>query len=617
MPALRPVVNHNLHNYPRIHVDRGSVIRPCNADQVAADQFIDGPRSGWKRVLHEFWQEGIPYLLRWISNIKVPQNANSFYIHLTKILQYIAFLLLHLHRVYIYIYGYFFPYSLMPLDEVCDEFSRCPRWSEAVIRAFAWHPNHDRCALAICNDYIHVYQGPSRIRVLRHAQQRKITDMAWQPSDKTVLVVATQTHIILWRVGDTCGNHLNILADSSRQSAYLTPGLQLVMRAKENVSTANGSLKPGENSANQCDTTNQSQTASSANDFKLLSKVLPAPIISIQFDRDGARLYACSPNSSKIAILDIDRLFNKDSKNTDQNQPNPIQYLTRYGQGMTRLQWSPDKTRLAMATTSSFVRVFEPYKWSHNNWSLQGNLIQDLVWSKPNGRILLVANKNEPVLYALPFLDKSQPGDVGGNKSLMKSLDLTATQAESGELVGGLVQALAWDNSGRRLAISFKDNPESILLYRTVERPTIEFYQLGLIQSENSCTPLLMQFHDNFKTGSLLTVCWSDGTCQHIPIYHTSEETSQARNGFTNNDLSFNRTLNDSSLNNSYQNAASPARTPRSLTNFCQVSGNNSITSFKSSLKPINRVQHQTTLFSLASNSLVEDTRDSSDLSEN
>ena len=257
--------------------------------------------------------------------------------------------------------------------------------------------------------------------------------------------------------------------------------------------------------------------------------------------------------------------------------------------------------------------MFEPFNWSQNKWSLEGNFIQDLVWSKPHGRILLVANKVEPLLYALPFLDNSQPGDVGGNKSLVKALDLTATRTESDELVGGLVQSLAWDKTGRRLAISFKDNPESILLYKTIERSTVEFHQLGVIQSESSSIPLFMEFHDNFKNGSLLTVCWSNGTCQHIPMFHMPNE--QIQNGISNED-SFNRSLNNTSYIGSFHDQASPARTPRSLTNFCHVSGNNSITSFKSSLMPINKVQNHTTLFSVSSRSPVEDSRDSSDLTE-
>uniref|UniRef100_A0A6G1SMW4 Aladin n=1 Tax=Aceria tosichella TaxID=561515 RepID=A0A6G1SMW4_9ACAR len=606
MTSIRPFATQNLQNYPQIHIDRGSVIKPCNADQNAADQFIHRNKSSWKKVFYDIWNEGIPFILRWVSNLKTPANSSVYYLYLTKALGYVAFLLLHIHRIYQLIYGYFFPYAFVPLDEVCDEFSRCANWSQAVIRAFAWHPNHDRCAVAICNDYIYVYQGSSRIKVLRHAQQRKITDMAWQPSSKEVLVVATQTNIIIWRINETHSGQLNF----SKNSAYLTPGLQLVMRAKESPITTNGPMKQANiSSQSQSDSITASHHINS-NDFKLLDHVLTAPIISIEFDSTGQKLYACSPNSCRLAILNINQIFNSENSepvNTDQK---PIEYLIKYGQGVTKLLWSPEMNRLATATTSSLVRVFEPFKWSCNSWLIRADLVQDFVWSKPHGRILLIANKTEPILYALPFLDNPQAGDVGGNKSLMQALDLNATRSDTGDIVGGVIQTLAWDKNGKRLAISFKENPESILLYRTVERPTVEFHQLGLIQNENRSLPLLMNFHDNFKNGSLLTVCWSDGTCQHIPMFYMPEERAPTGppTGPPGNN-SFNRTMSPS---NSNRDPTSPSRTLRSLTNFCHVSGNNSISSY-----PINRIQHHTTLFSLSARSMLEETTDVSDLTEN
>lgn len=625
--SLRPLTSQNLRDYPKIQIDRGSVIRPCNTDQNAADQFIDRHKSSWRKIIYDAWHEGIPFILHWISTLQVPPNSRPYQIYLLRALKYVAFILLHIHRIYIYIYGYFFPYSLLPLDQVCDEFSRCFKWSEAVIRAFAWHPNHDRCALAICNDYVYVYQGATRIKVARHAQQRKITDLAWQPSNKEILVVATQTNIIIWRISENHNYSINLLNElsGSRGPAYLSPALQLVMRGKEAsqlTAAVNGSLKPVD--SNRSDTSAQVPTTGQPSDFKIINDVLPSPMISLQFDQNGSKLFACSPNSSKIAILNVDLLL--DSQGLDDSlkgrnikSQKPIEYLTTFGQGFAKLLWSPEKNRLATVTTSNVIRVFEPYSWSHNKWSLQSNPIQDIVWSYPHGRMLLIANKIEPFLYALPFLDNPQAGDVGGNKSVMRALDLTATGTESGELVGGIVHSLVWDKDGKRLAISFKDNSESILLYRTVERPTVEFHQLGVIQSETGGYPLLMQFHDKFKGGSLLTVCWSDGNCQHIPMYYMPNE--QTRNGLSINDSfgralnnsSFCRTLNNSSFSSSFNDPKSPPKTPRSLTNFCHVSGNNSISSFPSSLMPINKVQHQTTLFSLSAKSPLEVSKDSLD----
>lgn len=582
--TLRPLNNRSLQNYPKIQIDRGSVIKPCVADPET-DNHIDKPHSSWKKIIHDIWHNGIPFILRHISDLKVPGNSNKYYIFIIRAIKYVALLMLHIHRVYLYIYEYFYPYSLMSLDEVCVEFSRCPKWNESVIRAFAWHPNYDRCALAVCNDIIYVYDGPNRIRLLRHNHQRKIVDIAWQPNNKEVLVVATQTHIIIWRISDT-----QISKDSSKGSniTYLAPGLHFIKRDKESILGA----------TQRNDTTNTDSSMSarlSDNNFKLLRNILPPPIVSIQFDQSSEKLYACSPNSSRIAVLDISKIFNPNATRSDPKDKE-IEYLWRFGQGITKVLWSPQKNRLATAITSSFVRVFEPFSWSCNKWSLQGGIIQDMIWSKPLGRMLLMANKNEPYLYALPFLDSPQANDVGGNKSIMRALDLTATKSEFGDMVGGRIQSTAWDKDGRRLAISFKDNPQYILLYRTVEKPTVEFQQLGMIQSDNGSLPLLLDFHDKFENGSLLTICWSDGNCQHIPLSYGPQE-QHARNSIARDDQ-FDKSFNQSmkKFNDSIQ---SP-RTPKSLTNFCHVSGNNSITSLSTSLLPINKTQHQSTLFSLS-----------------
>lgn len=568
--TIRPANQCSLHSYPKIHIDRASVIKPCTAEQAAADQFIDKSIPTWKKLFFDVWQEGIPFMLKHIVGLKTP-NANIYYVYLVKTIKYLALILLHLHQAYLRIYGYFYPYSLMSLDELCNQFSRCPNWTESVIKAFSWHPSSDRCAVAICNDYVYVYHETNRIRILRHNNQRKITDMAWHPTNEEILIVATQTNLILWKIPKN--NPSSKFSDNTPGIAYLAPGVHLIRR---NVQT---------------ELTSSLTDNSIENNFRLIDNILMPPIISIQFNKSGDKLFACSPNSSKIAILDVDQILSAkpDVKGKIKVTPH---FIRRFGQGLTKLMWSPTKNRLAVSTTSSFMRVFEPFSWTCKNWQTQ-DTIQDFIWSKPMGRILLVANKTEPYLYALPFLDNPTSKDVGGNRLLAKALDLTATVGELGDLIGGRIQSLAWDAEGKRLAISFKDNPQSILLYRTVERPTIEFHQLGIIQSENGSYPLLMEFHEKFKNGSLLTICWSDGHCQHVPLNYALQEIS--RNGTASLNGSLNGTLNSSNLDSAKTPTGS--RPPRSLTNFCH--GSSSISPHQGALMPINKLQHQKTLFTV------------------
>lgn len=574
-------------NYPKVFIDKSTLIKPCTVEQSTTDQFVDKPKSGWTRLYQETKQQGLPYILNYLDSLTFDANSNIYFIYFIKVLQYLTLLITNIHQIYLNIYGYLYPYSLLSVDEVSDEFAKCCNWSKAVIRAFAWHPNHNRCAIALCNDYIYIYDDANRSRVLRHNQQRKILDLAWHPANKEILVVASQTNIIIWSIhgGSDLTSALkegNILTNvKSLIPGYHPSTKSRLMNHDETGIKNDSTLSP--------DISNRSNL--SQKNIIILDRILPSPIVSIQFDKETQKLYCCSPNSSKIAVIDVDSLVTSRSQENKKPSSNHIKYLRQFGQGFTRLAWSPKFNRLATGTISRTLRIYEPFQWSNRQWSTGAGLIHDLAWSMPSGSMLLLATKDEPYVYSLPFLDEPLPKDVGGNKSLMKALDLSETKNESGDTIGGRIQSLVWDKDGRRLAISFKDNPNSVLLYRTTEKPTLEFHQMGIIQGEKGSSALLMQFHDNYKKGSLLTICWSEGNCQHIPLHYSTQESSAINNqsfvnrndnGYLNGNLNISiGSMNASRIDSTTFNATvnSPSKTARSLTSFCHVVGNNSISS--------------------------------------
>ncbi|KAH9370643.1 hypothetical protein HPB48_008745 [Haemaphysalis longicornis] len=70
----------------------------------------------------------------------------------------------------------------------------CPR-SKGHVRAFAWHPQCPKFAVASHGDMVRVYAPDTSIMpMLKHKSQRNITDMAWKPSAAYASLLAREGH---------------------------------------------------------------------------------------------------------------------------------------------------------------------------------------------------------------------------------------------------------------------------------------------------------------------------------------------------------------------------------------------------------------------------------------
>lgn len=216
----------------------------------------------------------------------------------------------------------------------------------------------------------------------------------------------------------------------------------------------------------------QQQTFKAADTSKCLQIVdcrLPGPVTSIVFDSEGKRLIACSPRSSSLSIVTFEDDLKKGISVRLVRQPFSTQ--------MTTLAWSPDNRRLlALMTTGGKLKIYESLQWSSKCWraanqkqngndsifstSTSSVIVQTAVWSRPSGRILLYAAKGSSQIYALPFYDKAEAGDVGGGPADSSLLLLdTADGSHLGpeqEPLGTAIQSIVWDRSSRRLAVLFE-----------------------------------------------------------------------------------------------------------------------------------------------------------------
>lgn len=322
-------------------------------------------------------------------------------------------------------------------------------------------------AIGLSNNDIYIYSSLRKTSLLiKHPHQKKLSHLAWKPDSSNILAVACHNCLLIWDLDQV-----------ELKKTQLTNCVQL--------------YKNG----------------------------LPNAITSIAFDSTGQMLAICSPQSTKLFIL------KKGPDGADE-----IQVIRSFPTCFTRLLWSPDSLRLLTLTTSNYIKIFESIAWSNKKWSIDSRSpIQCACWSQPDGTFLLIANKKDPIVYALAFYDKATANDVGGYvKECQEVLNVSETILPNGVKVGGRIHDMIWDSNGQRLVISFKDNPEYLALYKTWSKSLLELTPIGFIHGSKGEKPTLIAFHDYYKHGSLLTVCWSSGTISYIPLQYDNFKPNQS-----------------------------------------------------------------------------------------
>ncbi|KAK7073222.1 hypothetical protein SK128_019097, partial [Halocaridina rubra] len=145
------------------------------------------------------------------------------------------------------------------------------------------------------------------------------------------------------------------------------------------------------------------------------------------------------------------------------------------------------------------------------------------VWSS-KGNLLLFVTQEEPLIFSISFI---QGEGVGGAQVASQVADLSKREisvgADESVLVGGPVMQLAWDPRSKRLAVIFRDT-EFIVLLHTNTQPSLHLAPGGFIRGEPGHVPVTVGFHQNLSTGAVLSVVWSNGQIQHVPMRYASRE---------------------------------------------------------------------------------------------
>ncbi|KAL5134640.1 Aladin [Glycine soja] len=182
--------------------------------------------------------------------------------------------------------------------------------------------------------------------------------------------------------------------------------------------------------------------------------------------------------------------------------------------GISMLKWSPTGDYFFASKFDGTFYLWETNTWTSEQWSSTSGFVKGATWD-PDGRMILLAFSESSTLGSIHFASKPPSLDAHLLPvDLPEILSLTGSQG---------IEKIAWDNSGERLAVSFKGGEDIyrglIAVYDTRRTPLIS---TSLIGPGDNPKPISFSFHGKFKQGPLLSVCWSSGFCCTYPLLFRS-----------------------------------------------------------------------------------------------
>lgn len=215
---------------------------------------------------------------------------------------------------------------------------------------------------------------------------------------------------------------------------------------------------------------------------------------------DGRYLVSASCNSPSFTIWDV-----------SQGLGMPIR---RGLSSISLVQWSPSGDYLLTAKLDGTFHLWETNTWTSEPWSSSNGYVSGANWD-PEGRIVLLSFSNSTTLGSIHF--SSKPPSLDAHLLPVEHPEISSLIVSRG------IDKLAWDSSGERLALSFKDGNEMyhglVAVYDVRRSPLVSVLLVGFIRGPGEgAKPLAFAFHSKFKQGPLLSVCWSSGWCCTYPL---------------------------------------------------------------------------------------------------
>nr|TKR97995.1 hypothetical protein D5086_0000207930 [Populus alba] len=339
--------------------------------------------------------------------------------------------------------------------------------------------------------------------VLSNGAQQDIRALEWRPNGGKSLSVACKGGICIWAASYP-GNPATVRSGAASSLGTLTRGsggrwtLVDFLRSHSDEQTSAISWSPDGRYPDQFKFELFCQLI-----CKLYFSETSLKILDI-FYNFFTYLASASCESSSFTIWDV-----------SQGLGTPIR---RGLGGISLLKWSPTGDYFFAAKFDGTFYLWETNTWTSEPWSSTSGFVTGATWD-PDGHIILIAFSGSLTLGSIHF--SSKPPSLDAHLLPVDLLEITTMTGSEG------IEKIAWDASGERLAVSYKggdDNYKGLVAIYDVRRtPLISASLVGFIRGpgENP-KPIAFSFHDKFKQGPLLSVCWSSGFCCTYPlIFHS------------------------------------------------------------------------------------------------
>ncbi|XP_059288959.1 aladin-like [Lycium ferocissimum] len=186
--------------------------------------------------------------------------------------------------------------------------------------------------------------------------------------------------------------------------------------------------------------------------------------------------------------------------------------------GISLLRWSPSGDYFLSAKFDGTFYLWETNTWTSKPWSSTNGFVMGAAWD-PDGSRILIAFSESSTLGSIHFA--TGPPSLDAHLIPVELPEIQSLTGSRG------IDKIACDASGERLALSYRDADDLykglIAIYDVRRSPLISTSLVGFIRGpRDHPKPIAFSFHDKFKEGPLLSVCWTSGfCCTYRLIFHS------------------------------------------------------------------------------------------------